>query len=91
MRHNTENQLKSVGEVRHGYATGHIWECINTEGCDKAARERLISGNPDKISYIRLEAFKTSDPAVNQVRHVVVMINGKDLVIERPEAISILL
>lgn len=47
--------------------------------------------NPDKISYIRLEAFKTSDPAVNQVRHVVVMINGKDLVIERPEAISILL
>lgn len=37
-------KVKAVGEVRHGYATGHIWECINTEGCDKAARERLISG-----------------------------------------------
>jgi len=40
----TENQVKAVGEVRHGYATGHIWECINTEDCDKAARERLVSG-----------------------------------------------
>lgn len=38
---NTDNQVKAVGEVRHGFATGHVWECIDTEECDKAAINRL--------------------------------------------------
>jgi len=38
---NTDNQVKAVGEVRHGYATGHIWECIDVEECDKKAKEKL--------------------------------------------------
>ena len=37
----TNDKVKAVGEVRHGYATGHIWECIDTEECDKVANERL--------------------------------------------------
>lgn len=37
----TDKQVKAVSEVRHGYATGHIWECIDTEECDKVAQERI--------------------------------------------------
>ncbi len=37
----TDAQVKPVGEIRHGYATGHIWECIDVEECEKAAKERL--------------------------------------------------
>jgi len=47
--------------------------------------------NPDKISYIKLDLIKTPDPAVTQAKYVAVMINGKDLIIEKPEAIRILL
>ncbi|HRD42180.1 MAG TPA: hypothetical protein PLN30_00440 [Ferruginibacter sp.] len=44
---NTDEQVKAVGEVRHGFATGHIWECRDIEDCDKVAAEKLsrnISG-----------------------------------------------
>lgn len=45
----TDTYVKAVGEVRHGFATGHIWECIDIADCDKAANERLqncrLSGN----------------------------------------------
>lgn len=37
----TDEQVKSVGEVRRGYATGHIWECINADECDKVAKEKI--------------------------------------------------
>lgn len=37
----TEQHVKAVGEVRHGYATGHIWECEDVEECDKVALERM--------------------------------------------------
>ena len=40
---NTGKHLKAVGEVHHGYATGHIWECIDTSDCDKVANEKLQS------------------------------------------------
>lgn len=39
----TKNQVKAVGEVHHGYATGHIWECIDTAECDKVATEKINS------------------------------------------------
>ena len=38
---NTDNQVRAVGEVCHGFATGHIWECIDLEDCDKVANEKL--------------------------------------------------
>lgn len=41
---NVNKHLKSVGEVRHGYATGHIWECCDEEECQRAA-ERKLSDN----------------------------------------------
>lgn len=37
----TIEKVKAVGEVRHGFATGHIWECKDIIDCDKAAIERL--------------------------------------------------
>ena len=37
----TFDKVKEVGEVRHGFAVGYIWECIDTTDCDKAAKERL--------------------------------------------------
>ena len=49
----TETQVKAVGEVRHGYATGHIWECIDTEECDKVAQERISAGH-SKAELIKI-------------------------------------
>lgn len=36
-----DEQIKAVGEVAHGYATGHIWECIDEKECDAAAKRKL--------------------------------------------------
>jgi len=49
----TDTQVKPVGEVKHGYATGHIWECIDAEECERVARERIKSGHP-KAKIIEL-------------------------------------
>jgi len=35
----TIKHVKEVGEVRHGMATGYVWECI--EDCTEMAKERL--------------------------------------------------
>jgi hypothetical protein len=40
---NTDKYLKAVGEIHHGFATGHIWECRDAEECDKTAKEKLNS------------------------------------------------
>jgi len=43
----TDIHVKAVGEVHHGFATGHIWECRDIEDCDKVAAKKLsknISG-----------------------------------------------
>lgn len=37
----TSFHVKPVGEVRHGYATGHIWECKDIIECEKVAKERI--------------------------------------------------
>ena len=34
-------QVKAVGEVHHGYATGHIWECIDGKECENKAKEKI--------------------------------------------------
>lgn len=51
---NTAKYLKAVGEVRHGYATGHIWECKDEEECQKVAERKLsdsktLDWNKDQI------------------------------------------
>lgn len=43
----TDEQVKPVGEVRRGFATGHVWECIDTEDCDRVAKERIAANRPD--------------------------------------------
>ena len=51
----TNKYLKAVGEVHHGFATGHIWECVDTEECDKSAAEKLIN---NKVSHVIHAAIK---------------------------------
>lgn len=40
-RRSTEKHVKEVGEVRHGFATGYIWECIDAVDCEQAAKKKL--------------------------------------------------
>lgn len=54
---NTEKYLKPVGEVRHGYATGHIWECENAEECQREAERKL---NDSNISYLHKDRIKSA-------------------------------
>lgn len=51
----TDLHLKIVGEVRHGYATGHIWECIDTVSCDHAIQNKLDLNHRDAdfIQFMR--------------------------------------
>jgi len=49
----TDKYVKAVGEVRHGYATGHIWECIDIEECEKVAKERMSDSNRLDCELIR--------------------------------------
>ena len=51
----TLKHVKIVGEVRHGMATGHIWECFDANECEKAAKERLAKD----ISGIVKDKIKT--------------------------------
>ena len=37
----TDTHLRAVGEIRHGYATGHIWECRDEDDCDMVAHKRM--------------------------------------------------
>lgn len=40
---NVNKYLRIVGEVRHGFATGRIWECVNIEDCFCVAEKKLIT------------------------------------------------
>ena len=53
----TANYLKAVGEVRHGFATGHIWECRDTEQCDKIALSKV---NESLNESVETFAIKTA-------------------------------
>lgn len=48
-------QVKPVGEVRHGYATGHIWECINHAECDEAIDFKLRKNTLKAVSKAKIE------------------------------------
>lgn len=45
---NVEKHLRPVGEVRHGYAVGHIWECKDVDECDMAANDALNTSVSDQ-------------------------------------------
>ena len=46
----TNKYLKIVGEVNHGYATGHIWECQDVEDCQKTVLRKLNDENVDETT-----------------------------------------
>jgi hypothetical protein len=54
-RRSTENKVKAVGEIRHGFATGHIWECIDIAECDRSIGERLIKHPPGTTIHERIK------------------------------------
>ncbi len=39
----TIKHVKAVGEVSHGFATGHIWECVDIADCDKTAKYKIAN------------------------------------------------
>jgi len=52
---NTSNQVKAVGEVHHGFATGHVWECIDIEDCEKVARNKLKECSQETLKHRRIK------------------------------------
>jgi hypothetical protein len=43
----TKRYLIIVGEVRHGYATGNIWQCKNRTECLNAANRKIKINHKD--------------------------------------------
>lgn len=54
----TDEQVKPVGEVRHGFATGHIWECRDIEDCNAVAKRKLDSNISGVVRQKILTAIK---------------------------------
>lgn len=55
----TDERLKIIGEVTHGYATGHTWECADRKDCIASAIKSLnLPINPKKKNKIEF-AIKT--------------------------------
>jgi hypothetical protein len=51
----TDKHVKAVGEVRHGFATGHIWECKDVDECEKVAIERMNDKTRSDRHLIKIE------------------------------------
>lgn len=54
---NVKKYLKAVGEVRHGYATGHIWECEDEEECQREVERKL---KDDKVKSLEKERIQSA-------------------------------
>jgi len=62
-----DTQLKRVGEVRHGMATGYVWECIDEEDCDRAMKNKL--NNPKTPRSIQQRIARAIDDGRYRVYH----------------------
>jgi len=51
-----DRYVKAVGEVHHGFATGHIWECKNIEDCDRVATDKLSRMDTTGVVHARIES-----------------------------------
>lgn len=51
----TAKYLKAVGEVRHGYAIGHIWECKDEEECGRVAQGKLSDSKTSAENKCRIK------------------------------------
>lgn len=65
---NVEKYLKIVGEVRHGYATGHIWECEDEEECQRAVERKL---KDDKVKSWEKERIQTALKLGRFIKYVI--------------------
>ncbi len=58
---NTDKYLNIVGEVRHGFATGHVWECKDKAACIEVAKDKLKNKKGSGVMLSRIEtALKIS-------------------------------
>lgn len=47
----TDMHVKPVGEVHHGFATGHVWECKDVQDCEVAISKKLQDHPPGSIIH----------------------------------------
>ncbi len=52
----TNKHVKSVGEVRHGFATGHIWQCKDVEDCEKVIAQKLKINPPGSTIHEKIKS-----------------------------------
>lgn len=66
----TSEHVKAVGEVRHGYATGHIWECTDTRSCEVIANQKLEALKTNGVVKSRIEiALKEGNYKTYKIYH----------------------
>lgn len=54
----TETKVKAVGERNHGYAVGHIWECIDVVECDMFSENKLNDPTTPELTRVLIEVNK---------------------------------
>ncbi|MCO6149069.1 hypothetical protein [Flavobacterium sp. NRK1] len=54
----TDQAVKAVGEVHHGYATGHIWECNDVEDCNNTIDKKLSSESTSELNKTIIKIAK---------------------------------
>lgn len=59
-RRNVDKYLKTVGEVRRGYATGHIWECVDVQDCQGVALEKLRGNSISIVQRGKIQSAQNS-------------------------------
>jgi len=60
---NTDKFLRIVGEVRHGFATGHLWECKDEDECQHTALNRINNPVTNEIKRCHLKAAQKAGRA----------------------------
>jgi hypothetical protein len=51
----TEDKVQVVGEVRHGFATGHIWQCKDKNDCKIVAQKKLEKEKTETLVYLKIK------------------------------------
>ena len=51
----TDKHVKTVGEVRHGYATGYIWQCKDVDDCEKTINRKLSEHQPSSSPHEKIK------------------------------------
>ncbi len=51
----TDKHVEPVGEVHHGFAVGHLWQCIEEEDCQKAIEKKLAKYPPGSLIHKKIK------------------------------------